>query len=328
MWLPPSTWIPAAVSGAGHLNQLRSIVEGRTTKVVKCEKCEQRYAYELKRCAPTKECLPHVLANGIEAIPCPACGWYQSNMLSRARELHRRWMANVGICLIVGIIPAGFIGLMINTENGKYPVVESVANGTAPPIPWPIFGAGLACMLAAGIGMFIWRRLLAQMSNPNDDDVEARKRYGQSRAILLSEQEANDVLAHGRLLDRGAISVSGAVPDESVQQSPQGGVSSLAGTEPVSTVGNGPRGSEPQAGEAVAGCVGLLLLIGIGVIGWNMWQESRQNDIDEEMMRHDAAVRGIQEEQSRRSIEEWSKKRQQEMDQWRKIFDANNFPRN
>jgi hypothetical protein len=74
--------------------------------------------------------------------------------------------------------------------------------------------------------------------------------------------------------------------------------------------------------------VGSLLLIGIGVIGWHMWQESRKCDIDEEVRRHDAAVRRIQEEQGRRSIEEWSKKRQQEMDQWRKIFDPNNFPRN
>jgi hypothetical protein len=53
------------------------------------------------------------------------------------------------------------------------------------------------CLLAVGIRMFIRRHCLAKNFNPNEEgDAEARKRYGQSRATLLSEQEANDLLAH------------------------------------------------------------------------------------------------------------------------------------
>jgi hypothetical protein len=322
MWLPPGYWIAAAASGAAHVNQLRSIVEGRTTKVVKCEKCEQRYAYELKRCAYTAESLQHVLATGIEAIPCPACGWFQSDMIPKARKLHRRWMVHVGLCLTLGLIPLAFIGLMINTENGKHPVVESVPNGTPLPIPWPIFLAGLVCLFAVGIGMFIWRHLMAEMSNPNDEDVEARKRYGQSRAILLSEQEATDVLAHGRLPEGFPSSRLGAVPDESVQRPPHGGVSSHGATGPTSMVSNGPRGNELQGGECLAGCVGWLIMIIMGVIGWNLWQDNIKDKVNEEMMGHDAAMRKAHDEATRKILEENSEEMRRRNEGMGKILEA------
>jgi hypothetical protein len=256
MWLPPSTWIYAAASGANaarSLNTTTAEARGQTTKIVRCEACRQHYAYQLTRTGHgavdgtsgnaysaallrAEADLQHLLAIGIEPVPCPACGWYQSNMIPQVRSLHRRWMVYVGQCLTIGLIPVAVIGLLIN----RFPEGQ----GT-PPIPWPIFVAGLVSCLAAGIGMFIGRPLLAKMFNPNDEDVEAHKRYGQSCAILLSDQEANDVLAQGRLPDTGTMDI----------------------------VSNGPHGNELQPPSYLGVCVALVLLIVVGIccFYWNYW---------------------------------------------------------
>jgi hypothetical protein len=185
-------------------------VRGRTTKFVCCEACGQNYAYELKRTGAGSEPVPdwgwgrdsetetaakvgavanlrNRLRTGIEVIPCPACGWYQAHMLPKARRLHPRWMVYVGGCLTFGLIPVTLIGLTINGMN--------VSHGGEPFIPWPIFFAGMASLFIVGIGMLIGKYILARSYDPNDADVETRKRYGQSRALLLSEQEAQDMEA-------------------------------------------------------------------------------------------------------------------------------------
>src|SRR5262249_43378676 len=94
----------------------------------------------------------------------------------------RRWMLYVGLCLTLGLPLPAAIGSMINSSP--------VDKGDEPHIPWPIFGAILACLFAVGIGMIAWKLCLAARYDPNDEDVEARKLYGQSRARLLSEEEA------------------------------------------------------------------------------------------------------------------------------------------
>jgi hypothetical protein len=208
MWLPPTWLIGAALSGGHHARSTHSargilaVARGQTTKVVRCEACKQSYTYELKRTGygvadeasvgayslaeqRAEADLQQLLATGIEVIPCPACGWYQSNMIPEAQRRHRRWMLYAGQCLTIGLIPVAVIPTSIN--------VTYADNGTGPPIPWPIFAAGaagLVGLLAVGIGM-LWKYNLRQSYDPNREDVEARKRYGQSRATLLSEQEAD-----------------------------------------------------------------------------------------------------------------------------------------
>jgi len=62
-----------------------------------------------------------LLEIGIEVIPCPACGWYQSNMIPKARRRHRRWMVYVGQCLTIGLIPVAIIGGIINQSFPVFP---------------------------------------------------------------------------------------------------------------------------------------------------------------------------------------------------------------
>jgi hypothetical protein len=63
--------------------------------------------------------------------------------------------------------------------------------------------AALVCLFAVGISMFAWKFLLAEKYDPNDEDVETRKLYGQSCAVLMSEQEAKD-----GFVDAGALNQS------------------------------------------------------------------------------------------------------------------------
>jgi hypothetical protein len=184
MWVPPTWLLSAALHGAA-MNSTRSTQRQtppfaeRTTKVVRCEECKRSYAYTLKAFGHPACRVQEMLAAWIEAIPCPACGWYQSNMIPQARKRHRRSMLYVGRCLTFGLIPVAlFVG----------PIVGLLE---------PIFVTSVVFLLAVGIGMLIWRRHLAQSYDPNEEDADARKRYGQSRAALLSEYEANNVLAYG-----------------------------------------------------------------------------------------------------------------------------------
>jgi hypothetical protein len=89
-------------------------------------------------------------------------------------------MLYVGLCLTLGPIGPAVVGLAINgiDEQGN-PSIRS----------W-IFLAGMAGLFVAGAGMLIRWLHPTENFNLNDEDVEARKLYGQSRAIQLPEQEA------------------------------------------------------------------------------------------------------------------------------------------
>ncbi len=202
MWVPPPWLIHSALHGAAHAGRPHTAVAtGQTTKIVRCEACGKHYAYQLTRTGTgaadrssaggynvalqrAEANLRQLLASGVEAVPCPVCGWYQSDMILQARKQHRRWMVYAGQCLTVGLLPVAALGLLI---GDGFPEARGLA---------PVFVAGLVCLFAVGIGMFLLRCLLAANSDPNDDDVGVRALYGQSRATLLSEQEAQDMLAH------------------------------------------------------------------------------------------------------------------------------------
>jgi hypothetical protein len=127
-----------------------------------------------------EEDLQELLAVGIDLVPCPACGLYQSSMIPKARRLHRRWMLYIGQCLTIGLIPVAIIGGIVNH-------IKREQGGAS--VPWPTFVGGLVVLGVFGIGLVIGKSVSASDYNPNDQDVAARIQYGQSRARLLTEQE-------------------------------------------------------------------------------------------------------------------------------------------
>jgi hypothetical protein len=230
---------------------------GRTTKVVSCENCQRRYAYELDRVGHNAEHLERLLAEGVEAIPCPACGWYQSGMLPEARKRHCRWMLYLGQCLTVGLVPVAVFGISLNVHNDS------------PPIPWVVLVAGLVCLFAAGIGMFVWRRRRFEDFNPNDADVEARRRYGRSRAVLVPETSPQGITADvgpdvrfscgpnrtgitgraGPAAPAGDLPVTASKPPAAPAKNPQGGAGGAASEQEVLKT-------------ILGGIAGILLIIG------------------------------------------------------------------
>ena len=137
--------------------------EGQTTKLVRCESCGRGYAYQLMRTGRgsasaildwgsmearqrAAEHLQSRLEDGIDVVPCPACGWYQASMIAKARTLHGRWMVYAGQLLTVGVLPLMTIGCPINAE---------LECNHEPSIPWPVFCATLLGLFIAGMGMFI-----------------------------------------------------------------------------------------------------------------------------------------------------------------------------
>jgi uncharacterized protein (TIGR03067 family) len=178
---------------------------GAVVKSVRCESCHAEYVYQLERTvtgsattswfffgrsgaierasALAKVTLDHALQEGMDVVPCPACGWYQPDMIPEARRQHRRWMLHAGTGLLVGLIPVGLIAGLI---NGK---VFGLNPGADPVIAWPLFTAGLVFISLVGIALLIAKLVLASRYDPNREDSEARKRLGRSRAMLREEFE-------------------------------------------------------------------------------------------------------------------------------------------
>src|SRR5262245_23015334 len=108
---------------------------GAVLKLVRCEHCTAEYIYKLERSATgsgtsllfldntgahdraSTEAASNLrgkLERGVDVVPCPACGWVQSNMTPKARRQQCRWMLNVGATLAVVGVVAGLLTALTN----------------------------------------------------------------------------------------------------------------------------------------------------------------------------------------------------------------------
>jgi hypothetical protein len=109
-------------------------VSGSTFRKHRCERCRLVYGYKMERVVRgsssdlyglgqeaarkraernANRALENELADGFDLVPCPACGWYQSRMVSAARDEKCRWLATAwliclsvciyGVCFAIGI---------------------------------------------------------------------------------------------------------------------------------------------------------------------------------------------------------------------------------
>jgi hypothetical protein len=182
-----------------------SMIHGTMHKFVPCEQCGVEYVYLLERIASGSSssflfldnsgaeerasakadaALRRKLERGVDAVPCPKCGWYQDHMIPAARRAHRLWMLILGACLTIGVLPLGLIGALLNSNENA-----------GPTIPWFTFQVGLAAIAILGIGLMIVKLIAGWCFDPNSQPVEARIQIGQSRVLYWFNENrkfAND----------------------------------------------------------------------------------------------------------------------------------------
>jgi hypothetical protein len=168
--------------------------KGSAVKAVVCENCNYYYAYRLSREAvgdstgflvPDYETaqqrasdkLRELLERGCDPVPCPECGWYQQNMVTRARQLKYRPLLIIGVVLIIIVMVLSFPVIICTFNEGpKGPTLRSGIGYFVLLLIWEV-------ALATSAGCLAARFLLPCFFNPNKADVESRIQLGRSRAI-------------------------------------------------------------------------------------------------------------------------------------------------
>src|SRR5262245_36517944 len=169
---------------------------GHAVRAVKCESCQAEYVYVLK-CEGTGygtsllfldnrgaeeradkaavSDLEDKLANAVDGVPCPKCGWYQANMVT---HILTEWGGGLGFAGIAAIA-LGLFGLFFCAILGYVVWVGPGPPGEGPTLP-QIGAAAIACGLATliGFGLCLLRSQLAAGVEPNNEPVSDRLTLG------------------------------------------------------------------------------------------------------------------------------------------------------
>lgn len=177
-----------------------SKVSGALVKKVRCESCYKHYVYQMHRTGTGTGSSPlfldnegasgraqsgamlnliHQLENTVDVVPCPNCGWYQDDMVKKARRGYRRWMLSVGACLTLGLVPVAVIGNFINTG----------LDGREPTIPTNYFWTAIGAIALIGVCFIVGRTYLTSIYDPNNLDPQTSIALGRQQAVLLEEAE-------------------------------------------------------------------------------------------------------------------------------------------
>jgi hypothetical protein len=177
------------------LTAQRARYTGWTSVAVRCEGCERKYYYELKRTARAesssqdtarrlaKQRLLKKLDNDIDPVPCPHCGSYQEEMWPLLRKMRLRWMIYVGLAGV--LLSAGFV----------LPLFIYLDENT-PPADKPSPTIAIVCALSLFVGMigslslFFLRGYMNKHYDPNEPEtLEERLKLGGKRSITRAEAE-------------------------------------------------------------------------------------------------------------------------------------------
>jgi hypothetical protein len=177
-------------------------VSGSVIKQVKCEKCQCDYAYEMfgqntrtadnslghaavaggligaviavavtaasggtsedRLRAQAQANLDRSLAKRCEPVPCPACGWYQAEMVRESRTRYRKPLLGLGAVLLT----IGAAGEVILLSMNSSP-------NTVSPIAFAIAGA----ILLAGLAVIAWRWSMQRAYDINQGYPSPRPPY-------------------------------------------------------------------------------------------------------------------------------------------------------
>jgi hypothetical protein len=189
-------------------SQRVAICRGSVIKLVNCENCKGAYAYRMgrrargeatnflfldsaaadqKAAAEAHARLQKALIYDCDAVPCPLCGWLQTEMIPKARSQYALGIWTAGLALLICWIVA-LIGAMVLSFVGPLGL-------------GPVPGVGIALSVAgvcafAGIALLLARVAAQRRHDPNAENPSIRVQIGQRRA--LPKEELDQVLKEYR----------------------------------------------------------------------------------------------------------------------------------
>ena len=168
--------------------------KGTALKTVQCEACQSEYVYRISREAvghssgflwpdyetanqrASKE-LRKLLERGCDPVPCPACGWYQRNMVKRARQL--RYAPLVSASVVLFFIAGLMTLFVLIAALADTPTAQARRNNGEYFYLFLTYGV----ILAAAAVCLALRFLLAWSFDPNAATVESRIQLGRWRTL-------------------------------------------------------------------------------------------------------------------------------------------------
>jgi hypothetical protein len=236
--------IPYAREYTAHLS-------GATLKSVRCERCHAEYVYRMERdgsgsgtsllfldnqgardraAQQAADELGGRLRRECDAVPCPACGWYQRAMIDALRRDHRGWMQDTGLVLLA----VSVIGLTVAYVNW----LPNFPHGPVAPwlVPWSLIGGVIAGV--AGVGLLVARVKLAERYDPSANDPWARIAAGRSRAVLKGELELrrDQLLSASEAEERRAREFLGMIGDPPIGDDPVRADPRSGGDDPLNSI--------------------------------------------------------------------------------------------
>jgi hypothetical protein len=178
-----------------------STVRGRAPKLVQCEGCGHEYVYFLERAASglgksvlfldnegaqaaagarAQAELMTRLEEACETVPCPACGLYQQHMVDYARRVRHHWMKTGAVLLIT-------LGAILFIPAMNYATVGWNQNDPDAAMTVRLLWVGVVGGILACPALLFLRHRLSKHYDPNREDLEERKRYGQRYSMSLPD---------------------------------------------------------------------------------------------------------------------------------------------
>ena len=155
---------------------------GWAMRNAKCEACNCEYVYQVFRRVwggsqqEAVENLHNALYSACDPVPCPECGWYQRDMVERARQLRCRLLEYAGAGLVLVSVVAFLIVVSVGVRAGSS-------------VWWCVLPLAL---FASGVVLLVLRSVLPRSFDPNTADLESRIRLGRRRAISKEAYEAGE----------------------------------------------------------------------------------------------------------------------------------------
>ena len=181
----------------------RATVTGSKDVGVKCSNCSSNYVFRVTRTVTgtgssvysldnrgasdrasksAQKNLGVVLYRAMDAVPCPACGWYQDFMIPLLRKQKWQWMSPIVVAFGILSLIALIFSMALTSQYQERPGIESYRQMN---LAWIAFSVNMSIAIFFPVLKYLKFRNL----DPNEEDQEARRSFAKTRAITRAESE-------------------------------------------------------------------------------------------------------------------------------------------